>query len=96
MKPVRGISQFVVRVVELLEAEGRAARRAVYHLAGSIAMMLAAVALILAAAGFLVTGLYFALTPALDPAAAFAVCGGLLLAGAVVCVFIGRDMGRRE
>lgn len=65
--------------MNLLEAEGRAARRAIFRLVAALLMLVGVLALVLTAGAFFLTALYLLLRDVVTPAAAFAILGGGLL-----------------
>lgn len=74
--------EFVIALLELLEAEGRALKQAVRRVSFGLAFLLTALALILTALGFLLAAGYLAIAAALGSALAALIMGGasLLLA----------------
>lgn len=77
-----GIADFIIAFLDLLEAEGRALRRAVMRLGWGLAFMLLAVLLLLAAAVFSLMGMYLFFASQFSPALAALLvsCITLLLA----------------
>lgn len=88
---MRAIGQFIVRVAELLEAEGRAAKRNTFELAGAIVLLVGAGVIALAALGFFVAAIFMLLRGPLTSPGAAAVIGLVLAVGAWACLaFAGR------
>jgi hypothetical protein len=73
--------------LRLLEAEGRALRRAVMNVGWALACIVVAFFLILAAAGFLLAGIYQYLAAQMSPAAALLFVS--LLAFLLALIFVG-------
>jgi len=76
---VKAIGEMLVRVVELLEAEGRSLRHHVVRTAAVVGVVLAVVLMTLGGVGLLAAALFLALSQAMGTAGAAAVTGGLLL-----------------
>lgn len=70
MKILTIILDIATGVLRLLEAEGRILRRSIMRVGWAIAFMAIASVLVLAAAGFLLVGIYQYLAAQLSPAAA--------------------------
>ena|ERR1700690_737569 len=70
MKILTIILDIAMGVLRLLEAEGRILRRSIMRVGWAIAFMAIASVLVLAAAGFLLVGIYQYLAAQLSPAAA--------------------------
>lgn len=70
--------------MDLLEAEGRAARRAIFRLVAALLVLIGVLALVLTAGGFFLTALYLLLRDAVTPPGAFAILGLVLLLVAFV------------
>jgi hypothetical protein len=90
---INTLSRFVVRCVDLVEAEGQAAQRGVYRLAGAI--LAAALGGILIVAGLIVLamGVIFALEPALGWAGSFLLTSVFFVAiGSVTILIVHRRM----
>lgn len=91
------ITQLVVKVAALLEAEARAARRAVHRLL--LAALVSAGAVVLAVVGLLTlgAGLVLALAPVLGVAWTLLILGAALLLAAAAGLQLARSLvGRRR
>lgn len=80
--------EFVIALLELLEAEGRALKQAVRRVSFGLVFLLTALALILTALGFLLAAGYFAIAAALGSALAALIMGGASLLLAATLGFI--------
>lgn len=80
--------EFVIALLELLEAEGRALKLAVRRVGFGLVFLLTASALILTALGFLLAAGYLALAAALGSALAALIMGGASLLLATMLGFI--------
>ncbi|MDD3577081.1 MAG: hypothetical protein PHT38_09360 [Halothiobacillus sp.] len=80
--------EFVIALLELLEAEGRALKRSVRRVSFGLVFLLTASALILTALGFLLAAGYLALAAALGGALAALIMGGVSLLLAATLGFI--------
>jgi multisubunit Na+/H+ antiporter MnhG subunit len=88
------LTEYVIGLLELMEAEGRALRRAVVRTGMGLGLLLVAVGLILTGLGFLMAATYMALAVWLGaPWAAFAVGVAALLL-AVLLVWLAQRMTR--
>lgn len=87
---LRGLTDYLIALLELLEAEGRSAKRSVYALATAIGVFALGILLLAAAAGFLVTGLYLGLSTVLHPAWVTSICGVALLILGVIVLWMAR------
>jgi hypothetical protein len=76
------LTELVIALFDLIEAEGRLLRRVAGLLCLSVVMFMAAGVLILAGLGMLLGGLYFLLEPSCGQAGALGISGG-------VCLMIG-------
>ncbi|MFA9476711.1 hypothetical protein ACERK3_00250 [Phycisphaerales bacterium AB-hyl4] len=91
---MKAISEFIVRVMDLLEAEGRAAKRAIFRLFAALLVMVAVLALMLTAGAFFIVAIFLVLSELLTPAGTFAVMGAamlLLAAGGALAAVQLRD-----
>lgn len=85
------LAEFIIAIFELLEAEGRLAKRQAVRLGGALLIALAALPLALGALGVLLAALYLSLVPALTPAQALVVCSAVLIAlAALLCAWARR------
>lgn len=80
------LAQFVVRLADLVEAEGRAARRAIFRLGLALMAALVATAVVLTAIGFFLAALFLVLAPYLTPPGALGLLGAVLLMLAAGCL----------
>ena len=80
--------EFVIALLELLEAEGRALKQSVRRVSFGLVFLLTASALILTALGFLLAAGYLALAAALGSALAALIMGGVSLLLAATLGFI--------
>lgn len=76
---MKAIGEMLVRVVDLLEAEGRSLRQNVVRTAAILGVVLAIVLMTLGGLGLLAAAMFLALAQAMGTAGAAAVTGGLLL-----------------
>jgi hypothetical protein len=79
---VSAISKFIVRVADLVEAEGRVLRREVVTIGILLVTALGAAMTALGGAAMLVVALFLSLSPAAGPAWAATICGAVLLCAA--------------
>lgn len=87
---LRGLSDYLITLLELLEAEGRSAKRNAFALATAIAIFALGILLVAGAAGFLVAGLYLGLATVLHPAWVAVICGGTLLVAGGIVLWLAR------
>jgi hypothetical protein len=80
--------EFVIALLELLEAEGRALKLAVRRVSFGLVFLMTASALILTALGLLLAAGYLALSAALGSALAALIMGGVSLLLAATLGFI--------
>lgn len=85
------ISELVVRIADLLEAEGRTLRQVVTRLIILAAMIAAVTALALAGVGLLLVAAYLGLSQAIGPSWAAAALGVASLALAGGLLWMNRD-----
>lgn len=88
---LKGLSDFVIALVELLEAEGRSAKRNVYAVVTAVGIFALGIMLLAGSVGFLVAGLYMGLATELHPAWVATICGIVLLLAGVIVLWIARD-----
>lgn len=88
---LKGLSDYLVALLELLEAEGRSAKRNAYQLATAIAVFALGTLLLAGAAGFLITALYLGLTAVFPPAWVALICGAVLLGVGVSVLWLARS-----
>lgn len=81
-------STLIVRVMELLEAEGRALKRAVFRLAVALVLMGAVGVLLLATLGLFAGALFLVLVELAGAAGALAILGGVTLLLAVIALLV--------
>ena len=85
---MRVVTEYVIALAELAEAEGRAARRGVLKLLAAAGVALVAAGLVAAAAGFGCWGLYLKLQPCMgdaDAAMGVAVAAAVFAVGLLWC-----------
>ena len=87
---LRGVSDYLIAIIDLLEAEGRSAKKNVWGLVTAIAVYMLGTLLLAGAAGFLVTGLYLGLSTVLHPAWVTTICGTVLLVAGVIVLWTAR------
>ncbi len=90
------LGQFVVKVVNLAEAEGRVAMSHLLRLAMVIVLFASVGVLVTAAAVLLAAAIYVALASVLHPATALLVSALFLLCAAAVIGFIARSLWLRR
>ena len=88
--------EFVVRIANLLEAEGRLAKHHVVNVVVVSLVFLAATVLLVAAALVLVCAAYLGLRTVMPPAWAAALMGFVLLVAGLVCAIVGRALLSRR
>ena len=91
---VKSLARFIVRVADLVEAEGRSLREATVQVGLAVAASLGAAAVGVAGIGLLVWGLYAALEGAAGPIGAAIMCGVVLLACAGGLVWVVIKLGK--
>lgn len=91
MKP---IATFLVRIVELLEAEGRSLRQSSVNVGLAIALSLGAALVGVAGLGMLAWGIFASLKSAMDVIGAAFISGAFLLICAVVLIVVVLKLGR--
>ena len=91
---LRALSDFVISLLELLEAESRSLRKGVVTLGTSLVFVSLAGFILFFALAFLIWSLYQALTPLLPAAVVSLLCGLTLLILAGVCLWIARNQIR--
>lgn len=90
----RLIAEFIVRIADLAEAEGRLLRRAVARLGMGLSLIVVASALVLLGAGLLLAGAWIAIGQQIGPAWASAITGGMALVLAGAALFTSVRLGR--
>lgn len=91
---MRAIADFVLAVVELIEAESRLLQRCLQRFLVSCALLLGAIGFLMLGMVLLLWGVYAALFPALGhPAAAFITAGAMILV-AVIWIFASKALLR--
>ncbi|MBI1367851.1 MAG: hypothetical protein GC162_04270 [Planctomycetes bacterium] len=83
---MHALGRFTVKVADLVEAEGRAARREVWRLVEMVLVGITAMVLFLTGIAAVGGGAYLALIMLMPPAAALTLVGAALLAGALVAL----------
>jgi hypothetical protein len=87
VKIITTVLDIATAFLHVLEGEGRILRRSVMRLGWALACIVMASLLVLAAAGFLLLGIYQSLTPQMSPAAAALLVS--LLAFVLALIFAG-------
>jgi hypothetical protein len=82
------LSEFVVRISDLLEAEGRVLRKVLGKLGLGLSLSLVAAVVLLVGCGLLLAGAWLGLAQPLGPAWASAITGAIavLMAGALLVI----------
>ena len=93
---MKSLSQFIVRTLDLLEAEGRAAKRATFRLVAALLLLVIAAAFALTAAGLFVGALYVLLAGPLGAAGALAVLGAVMLLVAFIVLVIAHWLREKK
>lgn len=88
------MSDFLIALVELLEAEARAAKKHLLRGAAGIGLLAATVTLFLAGIALLVAAAYLVLTNAVPPSAALAICGAAVLLVGGATAWLARRASR--
>lgn len=91
---MRLIARLIVRLADLLEAEGRALRKSVVKVSVALSLALAAGLIAVAGVSLLGWALFAALRYGVGAPAAAAICGALLLATSTWAFLIAHRMGR--
>lgn len=86
---IKAIADFVVTFVDLLEAEGRALRRAILRVGWGLVFLIIAGLLVLAAAAFLLTGIYLYCASQFSPPIAALVVSCVAFLLALISAFVG-------
>lgn len=84
------VADFLVKLTNLVEAEGRLLRAIVGRVAVGIGLLLLAMILLAGAAGLFVVAMHGALAPHVGPAGAAAICGVVVLGLAGGVLFAAR------
>ena len=85
------LSDIVIALVELLEAEGRNAKRHAWKLATAVGIFALGIVVLAGAVGFLIAGLYLGLATVLHPAWVATICGGALLLVGVIALWLASE-----
>jgi hypothetical protein len=88
---LRSLSDYLIALLELLEAEGRSAKRNAYALATAVAVFMLGTIIVAGSVGFLVAALYLGLTTVLSPAWVALICGLTLLVTGVIVLWLARS-----
>jgi hypothetical protein len=84
------LAEFIIAIFDLIEAEGRLAKKHLVRLGGAFVIALAALPLVLAAFGALVWALYLSLVPTFTPVQALLICSLVLLLLAALMVYLAK------
>ena len=87
----RSLSDDLISLLDLLEAEGRSAKRNAYALATAVAVFTLGTIIMAGSVGFLVVALYLGLTTVMSPAWVALVCGLTLLLTGVIVLWLARS-----
>lgn len=87
------VTQYVIALCDLLEAEGRALRAGSMRLAAALITLLLAAGVVATGLGFLVAGLYLLLAAAINPWAGAMITGGIVLAVGLLTTWIAARVG---
>ena len=93
---MKWLVQFIIRLTELAEAEGRTFKRNIFQLVLSLVMVIVVGLLLIAALAFFGGAVYIVFANLVTPAGALAILGGLALLLAIVglaAAIIVRDQG---
>lgn len=93
---MKALAQMIVRVVELLEAEGRTLRRALFNLALALLALIVATILCIGALGLFAGAIFCLLQMAIGTAGALAVMGGILLLLAIIAFLSAHMIQQRK
>ena len=85
---MKALAQFIVRLTELAEAEGRAAQRGLFRLALALLLLWLVALLALIGVGLIGGALYLVFARVIAPAGALAIVGGLALLLALIGLLI--------
>ena len=91
---LRKLTEYILAVCELLEAQGRALRQAVRRTALGMVILLVGGLLLAAGLGFLIAGIYLILAAALTPWAGALITGGIVLLLGALVAWIGLHTAR--
>lgn len=81
-------SAFIVRCTELLEAEGRALKRAVFRLALALGVLAVVGVLLVATLGLFAAAVYLVLADLTSPPVALVILGGVTLLLAIIGLLV--------
>lgn len=93
---MRRAAEFVVRLANLLEAEGRAAKRNVFRLVAAVALVVAATLVLLGGVLILGLSLLTALQLVMHPATALLLVGLSLVIVALVMASLAGNLARQR
>lgn len=82
------LSTLIVRVTELLEAEGRALKRSIFRLVLALVLMMLVCVLLMATLGLFAGALFILLAELVTPAGALAILGGVTLLLALIGLLV--------
>jgi hypothetical protein len=89
---VKSLSEFIIRIIELFEAEARLARRSTVRMFAAVIIWGVSAACILIGILLLASGLYFTLAPVLGIAATLSIEGALFIIISLIALIIGKGM----
>ncbi len=93
---MKKITEFVIRVIDLLEAEGRVVKRAAVEYALAVLMWLGALLLFVAATAVLAVALYVALAQVAHRSVALVLVAAFLLLVGGACAYLGKSVLRKR
>jgi hypothetical protein len=93
---VKSLAEFIIRVVELLEAEARSAKKSFVFVIVATMIWTVATVLLLVGIVLVASGLYFTLAPVLGVAATLSIEGGLFIILALIFLLVGKSVVELE
>jgi hypothetical protein len=93
---VKSLAKFIVRVADLLEAEGRALRESSVMVGLAVAITLVAALVAIGGVGLVAWGLFGALSAGMGPIGAAFICGVVLIASAGGLAWLAIRIGKGE
>ena len=88
------ITEYVIALCDLLEAEARSLRQASFRAAAGLLVLVLAGLLMATGFGFLIAGLDMLLTAAMNPWAGAMITGGIVLLFGLIVTWIATSIGR--
>jgi hypothetical protein len=93
---LKKLTEFVIRLIDLLEAEGRVARRAAVEYAIAVLVWLGATIFFVAAVLVLATAIYLGLLEVASRPVALVIVAGFLVIIGGCCALLGRSISRQR